>query len=129
MGASLVILDSISVEFGPVREQYKDVVGLDTRTRQALLWVPPFTHHTAAFQKHIKELLEKPPRLKQEYQRWESISGPDPHILLDIATAPSLRSWLYGALRAIVSEPIAAWTASESVREVKKGPPSSPSNS
>lgn len=127
-GGSLVILDSISAEFGPVREQYVNVVQIDTGARQALLWVPPFTHHTAAFQKHIKQLLERPPRLKQEYQRWESISSADPHILLDIATAPSLRSWLHAALRAIGSTPVAARAASESVRENKRGPLASPFN-
>jgi hypothetical protein len=127
-GGSLVILDSISAEFAPVREQYLNVVQIDTGGRQALLWVPPFTHHTAAFQKYIKQLLEKPPRLKQEYQRWESISSSDPRILLDIATAPSLRSWLYAALRAIGSTPAAVRAASESVRENKRGPLASPFN-
>jgi hypothetical protein len=120
-GASLVILDSISAEFAPVREMYNAVVGLQAATHQALLWVPPFTHHTAALRKHIEDLLQTPPRLRQEYLRW-GCSGPEPHILLDIATAPSLRSWLYGALRAIASEPLFAAAASESVREVKKGP-------
>jgi hypothetical protein len=113
-GPSLVILDSISAEFAPVREMYRSIVGLQTLpARQALLWVPPFTHHTAAFRNHIEDLLRTPPRLRQEYLRWGS-SGPEPHILLDIATAPSLRSWLYGALRAISSEPLFATAASES---------------
>lgn len=68
-----------------------------------------------------------PPKLKQEYTRWESINGPDPHILLDVATAPSLRLWLQSALRAIASAPVVAWAASESVSKNKKGPAASPS--
>jgi hypothetical protein len=124
-GASLVILDSISADFAPVRDMYTAVVGLQAATHQALLWVPPFTHHTADFRKHIEDLLLTPPRLRQEYLRWGS-NGPEPHILLDIATAPSLRSWLYGAFRAISNETLFAAAASESVRENKRGPAAIP---
>jgi hypothetical protein len=120
-GASLVILDSISADFAPVRDMYTSVVGLQAATHQSLLWVPPFTHHTAGCCKHIEDLLQTPPRLRQEYMRW-GCSGPEPHILLDIATAPSLRSWLHSALRAIASDTVIAGAASESIRENKKGP-------
>jgi hypothetical protein len=121
-GPSFLILDSISAEFDTVRNQYRDVVGLDARGRQVLLWVPPFTIHTATFRKYIEKLLERPPRLRQEFLRWGRFSGSGPHSFLDIATTPSLLSWLYDALRAIASEPVVAAVASESVREDKRGP-------
>ena len=123
-GSSLLILDSISASHPVVQQQYSDATGVDTGQRQSLLWVPPFTSHTSAFETLIESLLQNPPRLRQEYLRWGE-KGREPHPFLDLATPRSLRSWIFGALRAIADEPAVSPTA-RAGGGLRRGPKASP---
>ena len=95
-GSSILIIDSISLldRKSPLADRFLDLPDPNNAATSALLWVPPYTFHTALLEQTTERALRPLNRLFQKFNRWNTETSP-PYLAFDIGTRPTLRHWLH----------------------------------
>lgn len=97
-GESLLIVDSVST-FHP---ELQDVLErMPELTRTAILWIPPFTHYTVAFEEQLRAVAETIEKLGDAFECW---GQPRRSIAFDMITSVSFRLWLHRTFDAFEDE-------------------------
>ena len=95
-GPSIAVVDSISVLDQSVYNNFLSLPQPDHAASSALLWVPPYTLHTAQLEQVTENTFKQLNRLFQQFKTWGSESG-GAYLAFDIGTRPTLRRWIYQA--------------------------------
>lgn len=96
---SLLIVDSVSTLHPDIQKAFGDLPEL---TRTALLWLPPFTHHTVALEPQLYSVAKIVKRLGYFFSKWKE--EPGRAIAFDMATSVSFRLWLHRTFDGIQDE-------------------------
>src|SRR5262249_45020396 len=104
-GPSIAVVDSISVFHDAIYNQFTNLPDPQQPALSALLWVPPYTLHTAKLEKVTEGSVGKLLKLLRKFEKWGSESGG--YLAFDIGTRPTLRRWIYQAFINVTSRPIA----------------------
>lgn len=95
---SLLIVDSVSTFYQPVRDQLDDVPAQKT----ALLWLPPYTWHTDSLKEALRSSALFIPSIGDEFRKWSQ--HPTRSISFDTSTSLGLQVWLRRALFQVSDE-------------------------
>jgi hypothetical protein len=102
-GPSLLVVDSISVLCKAVADRFLALPAAIHPASSALLWVPPYTTHTAGLEVIMEQSLQTLKPLLDKFRRWEREST-EPFLAFDIGTPATLRRWLYRAFGELTVE-------------------------
>jgi hypothetical protein len=94
-GPSIAVVDSISVLDQAVYNNFLNLPVPQHAASSALLWVPPYTLHTAQLEKVTENTFSQLNRLLQEFRNWRDKDRS--YLAFDIGTRPTLRRWIYQA--------------------------------
>jgi hypothetical protein len=105
-GDSLLIVDSVSTFHPEVTAQLAKLPQPKFRTRSAVLWVPPYTRHTARLENALRATAATVGDMGDAFDDWEN--EPQRPIAFDTGTSVAMRLWLYRAFLGIADgvEPI-----------------------
>ena len=96
-GYSLLIVDSLSAFHPDIRARILNLPDPADRARQAVLWVPPYTQHTAGLDRLlISTARAAVSRVADVLAQWEQ--QPERFIAFDSSTSDSIARWLHRAL-------------------------------
>ena len=95
-GPSIAVVDSISVLDQAVYNNFVNLPQPQQAASSALLWVPPYSLHTAQLEKVTESTFSQLNRLLQQFRTWGSDTGGS-YLAFDIGTRPTLRRWIYRA--------------------------------
>ena len=96
-GMSIVVVDSISILKREIDDRFSRLPQPNQPGFSALLWVPPYTLHTAALERITEDALRSINVLRRKFSHWGEKRNP-PYLAFDIGTRPSLDRWLHDAL-------------------------------
>lgn len=116
---SLLIIDSVSTFYNPIRLKLTTVPA----QRTALLWLPPYTQHTASLEEALRSSAQFIPSLGDEFSDWGK--HPKRSISFDTSTSLALQVWLRRALFQVGDEPGALKENVEAFSSANK-PPGNP---
>ena len=102
-GPSIAVIDSISVLNPAVYNDFVNLPQPHQAASSALLWVPPYTLHTAQLEKVTENTFTQLNRLLQKFRTWGAESGGS-YLAFDIGTRPTLRRWIYQAFVDVKSQ-------------------------
>src|SRR5207253_3046259 len=88
-GDSLLVVDSISTYHPDVRRDLLELPDSQQPARAAVLWIPPYTRHTAALERSLDDTASKVNRLGVLFRNWER--QPERAIAFDTPTPFALR--------------------------------------
>ena len=103
-GPSIAIVDSISVLHPDVRQLFTNMPEPEQAATSALLWVPPYTLHTAQLEEVTESSVKQLNKLLRKYKKWGSESGGS-YLAFDIGTRPTLRRWIHQAFVNVQARP------------------------
>jgi TIR domain len=89
---SLLIVDSVSTFYPPIKSKLLNV----PPQRTALLWLPPYTRHTAGLEQSLRSSARAIPSLGDEFRDWGK--HPKRSVSFDTSTSLALQVWLRRAL-------------------------------
>jgi hypothetical protein len=118
-GPSIAIVDSISILDDTVEKSFTGLPDPDQAASSALLWVPPYTLHTAQLESLTEEALKKLLRLFNRFKSFQAESGGS-YLAFDIGTRPTLRRWIHQAFVNVTSRPAPHATSVAAMREVQQ---------
>lgn len=101
----LVVIDALSILHERVRSELTGVLALSapSERRRAVLWVPPYTHHTSKLQSLILRAAGAVVQLEAPFRHWST--QPESNVAFDTATPAALSRWLNQALKNLAEPP------------------------
>lgn len=94
----LLVIDSISTLSAEIREE---IANLPNFSGASILWIPPYTRHTAATEQALRDSVVAVPRLGDTFRKWErSEARPG---AVDCGTSLSARLWMQRAFFDVTS--------------------------
>jgi hypothetical protein len=118
-GPSIAVVDSISIFDETIEKSFLGLPDPDQAASSALLWVPPYTLHTAQLEGLTEEALKKLLRLFNRFKAFQSESG-GAYLAFDIGTRPTLRRWIHQAFVNVTSRPVPQASSVAAMREVEQ---------
>ena len=118
-GSSLLIVDSVSSYHQDIRAQLMNLPEPKQPERAAILWLPPYTQHTATLEAVLGPAAGVVARLGDAFADWRD-ELPARAMMFDTATPASTRRWLRDAFLGVEDdqEPV---SSKRSVMEEKLG--------
>ena len=102
-GSSLLIVDSVSAYHEEIRQQLMNLPEPKQPERAAILWLPPYTQHTAALEHVLGEAAGVVGRLGDAFNDWRD-ELPARAMMFDTATLAATKRWLRDAFLNVEDE-------------------------
>jgi hypothetical protein len=97
---SILMVDSLSILHPDIQRDFNNLPSPRNAADGAVLWLPPYTRHTAQLatliEATLSEIAGQVQRLYDKYQAW-GVENQEPYIAFDIGTDPTLRRWFFRA--------------------------------
>jgi hypothetical protein len=97
---SLLIIDSVSTFHQTIKQRLVSVPA----QRSAILWLPPYTQHTAGMEQALRNAAEAIPALGDEFNDLGAGTNPKRSVSFDTSTSLALQVWLRRALLQVSDE-------------------------
>lgn len=97
--SSLLLIDSISLAVAEVRARLMNLRWPRERSQSAVVWIPPYSRHTAELETLIPGAMTGIAWLEQAFEDFVSISDSTRSVAFDVPTSASLNHWLLQLLR------------------------------
>lgn len=115
---SLLIIDSVSTFHRQIKQRLVDVPA----QRSAILWLPPYTQHTAGMEQALRNAAETIPALGDEFTDLGAGANTKRAVSFDTSTSLALQVWLRRALLQVSDEASALERNVKSVSSRKPAP-------
>jgi hypothetical protein len=97
-GSSFLIVDSVSVYHKDVQQQLMNLPNPKRLERAAILWLPPYTRHTASLENVLQPAAGMVGHLGDAFSDWTDDELPVRAMMFDTTTAAATKRWLRDAL-------------------------------
>jgi len=102
-GSYLVVVDSISLLHERVLDEFRSITALTTRNDlRALIWVPPYTRHSAVIESRIAQMTASNLVLEPAFSDWTSVMSRA--IAFDAPGKTSAKRWIHSALTSLLAQ-------------------------
>lgn len=91
---SLLFVDSVSLEVESIRNAVANLPFPRELTRSALVWIPPYSGHTATLEDSILASLDRVNWLQQAFVSFTDVADVDRAVAFDLLTPSGLNHWL-----------------------------------
>jgi hypothetical protein len=102
--SSLLFIDSISLAVNRVYRVLTNLPWPTERKRTGVVWLPPYSTHTARVEASILESLSGIVWLRQAFQDFTNFSDPQRDVTFDASSSAALDHWLFRVLTRSMQE-------------------------